>query len=83
MPYTILISRIRIIAHIQKQSWMLFPKIGIPKIHGYNINISLVLNLHAKRKQSPWNVLVNNSFFGKGAIRQNKDEDLANKKIAR
>ena len=38
-----------------------------PKYMGYNINISLVLNFHAKCKQSPWNVLVNNSFFGKGA----------------
>ena len=38
-----------------------------PEYMGYNINISLVLNLHAKSKQSTWNILVNNSFLGKGA----------------
>ena len=38
---------------------------------GYNFNINLVLNLYAKSKQSPWNVHVKNSFFGKDADNKN------------
>ena len=39
----------------------------LPESMGYNFNINLVLNLYAKCKQSPWNVHVKNSFYGKGA----------------
>ena len=38
----------------------------LPEGMGYNFNISLVLNLYAKCKQSLWNVHVKNSFYGKG-----------------
>ena len=38
----------------------------LPESMGYNYNLSLVLNLYAKSKQCPWNILVKNSFFGKG-----------------